>query len=112
MDGFHRAGIKVPAPNASGLPLVDLATLGDFCCHFWAEVHLKDWGWIPVEPQDPGAPLGQVPRNARNYVPFLRLPPDYDYLRSDAGIAVSNVQAMNCWLPRLEEAVRKPARKK
>jgi hypothetical protein len=105
-------GIMAPALPGTGQGPVDLGKMGDFCCHFWAEVFLDGRGWIPVEPQDPVTPLGQVPRNgAFPAVPVLRLPPEYDYFRDNAGIAVRNVNAMG-WFARLEQPGNKPPKKR
>jgi transglutaminase-like putative cysteine protease len=102
--------IKIVGPEAipkeTGLPLEKVEP-GDFCGHAWAEVFVKDWGWIPVEPQPFGPPLGQVPQE---FVPFVRLEPVAATM-ADASLAIGNVWAMN-YIAKREKPGNKPPAKK
>jgi transglutaminase-like putative cysteine protease len=87
--------------------------IGDhiLCGHFWAEIFLEEWGWIPLDPQHHTAPLGQLPRSLDvNYVPFLRFAPDTVYARPEmqdqAAVAILNVQLMGAWVTKASPAAR------
>jgi transglutaminase-like putative cysteine protease len=88
--------VKIGGPEAipkeTGLA-VDQVQRGDFCGHAWAEVFVKDWGWIPLEPQAYAheVPLGRVPQY---FVPFVRIEPSSARV-TDAMLAVGNVWLMN-----------------
>jgi transglutaminase-like putative cysteine protease len=86
-----------PIDPETGLPK-DMSKLGDFSGHAWAEVYLKDRGWVPLETVQNLAPLGRVPEG---YVPFTRQGPGLDALSAETSLALTNVGLMN-YFPRLE----------
>ncbi len=86
-----------PLKVATNLP-TNYGDLGDFSGHAWAEVYLKEWGWVPLEPQDAETPLGRIPKD---YVPFLRFLDNRWDPEGPAGLALSNVGEMN-YYPHLE----------
>jgi hypothetical protein len=105
--------VKVGAPEVAVNkdPLVPPDS--EFACHFWAEIYLEGRGWIPVEPQAAGVPLGQLPGGQEfKNVPFLRLPPEFEYFQDNAGVAVRNVYLMGGWGAKLQKAGEGPPYKK
>src|SRR5262249_60730297 len=88
-----------PIDPETGL-LKDMSKLGDFSGHAWAEVYLKDRGWVPLETVQNLAPLGQVPEG---YVPFTRQGPGLDGMSAETSLALTNVGLMN-YFPRLERS--------
>jgi hypothetical protein len=64
---------------------------------------LTGWGWVPLEPQDPETPLGQVPKD---YIVFLRSGPEFWTQDTQTNLAYANVGLRNyySWLQALDEA--------
>ncbi len=54
-------GVSKRAPDFKPPGLIP--TDNQVISHNWCEVYLGQLGWVPVEPQDPQVPLGQVPAN-------------------------------------------------